>query len=228
VTRDRLLDNGAYQALQTMVRYAIDYYAMQEAKRAFEELEARRDVEPAHEKLERIREIVEEQRENLSTPAYRELTETITEALETTRVETDVVGRQAGLLGSLATAGIAALAFEHEIGQQFGILDEVVEDLRSLGSRARAAPAKLTEIASRLEEFVRRARATRALFSHLLDEESREERVRYKVRAFVEDVIDRMTVLAKGWSRMLPTLTMPFAFPKEPWPNGPPFFKTCS
>lgn len=194
VTRDRLVDNRGYQALRDIVRYSLDFYAMQEAKRAIADLETRRDVEPAHEKLQRIRELIESQSENLSAPAYRELRATVTEVLELDQIETESVGRQAGLLGSLATAGITALAFEHEISQQFGILDEVLKSLRSVRVQG---PAQLARIADRIAGFLARARATRALFSHLLDQESREERTRYKARMLIADIVARVKILVK-------------------------------
>ena len=56
VTRDRLVDNKSFQQLTDLVRYAVDFYAMQEAKRALESAEAAQLV--AGEKFKRVEDVL--------------------------------------------------------------------------------------------------------------------------------------------------------------------------
>ncbi len=198
VTRDRLVDNRAFRALRDMVRYALDFYAMEEAKRAYERAKALGEVEPVSRKFERVDQVLAEHREDLPKPLYEELRSQVKEAIQASESEAEATVRQAGLLGSLATAGIAALAYQHEATQQFRLLEEAVNRLRGLRIMDKSAPRRLAEIANYLAEWIQRARATRSLFSHLLDKPSREVGGRYKARPLIKGVIDRMDVLVRG------------------------------
>ncbi len=198
VTRDRLVDNRAFRTLQEMVRYALDFYAMEEAKRAYEKAKTERDVEPVSRKFERVDEVLAQHKEEIPKPVYEKLRTHVNEAIQASETEAEATVRQAGLLGSLATAGIAALAYQHEAGQQFQIVEEAVSGLKSLRIKDKSARRRLAEIADHLLEWIQRARATRALFTHLLDKQSREARVRYKARSLIDGVVDQMGVLLRG------------------------------
>lgn len=198
VTRDRLVDNRAFRTLRDMVRYALDFYAMEEAKRAYERAKAQGEVEPVSRKFERIDEVLAQHKEDLPKPLYEKLRTRVKEAIQASDTEAEATVRQAGLLGSLATAGIAALAYQHEATQQFRLLEEAVSRLKGLRVTDKSVSRRLAEITDHLAEWIQRARATRALFSHLLDDQSREVRDRYKARSLISGVIDRMGVLLRG------------------------------
>lgn len=198
VTRDRLVDNRAFRSLRDMVRYALDFYAMEEAKRAYRRAAALREVEPVSRKFERVDEVLAQHKKDLPKPLYEELRSHVKEAIQASETEAEATVRKAGLLGSLATAGIASLAYQHEATQQFRLLEEAVDRLRGLRIKDKSAARRTAEIADYLAEWVQRARATRALFSHLLEKQSREVRDRYKARSLVNGVVDRMTVLLRG------------------------------
>jgi len=198
VTRDRLVDNRSFRTLRDMVRYALDFYAMEEAKRAFARAEAQRAVEPVTRKFERVEEVLAQHKSNLPEPIYEELRTHVREAIQASESEAEATVRQAGLLGSLATAGIAALAYQHEATQQFRLLEDAITRLREFRINDKSAPQKLAEITEHLTEWIQRARATRALFSHLLDPQSREARDRFKARNLISGVVERMGILVRG------------------------------
>jgi signal transduction histidine kinase len=197
VTRDRLVDNEAFQSLVIIVRWALDYYAVEEAKRAFAETEALRATEPLQRKVERVDEVIEQFKDDIPKPIYAKLRREIHSVLEATESEAAVIARQVGLLGALATAGISALAFEHELAKQFQALSEISEQLRTFKTDRRTGE-QLIVISNRIEEWLERGRATRALFSHLLDEESREDRSRFKAKQVLESIVNNIAVLLRG------------------------------
>lgn len=198
VSRDRLADNRPYRKLLGMVRWALDFYAMEEKRRNLEEYLRRRPVEPVREKFERVDQVLVRYQDDIPEPVYRTLRAQVQEAIDASETEAEVMARQAGLLGSLATAGMSALAYEHEVQKQYVLLEEVAEQLAGLRIRDGATHERLNKIVASIDEWLLRARATRRLFSHLLDEEDREVRARFKAGRLVRDVTERMGILLRG------------------------------
>lgn len=198
VTRDRLLENKAYEALVYVVRYAMDFYAMQQARRKFEEAEQAYVVESPRQKFENVDRVLQDIRETLPPPVYEELRVNVREAIEASEIETNAYRQRTGLLGALATAGMSALAIEHEVQKQYTILETVIYDLRKIRIRDESAIIQLTSVADQIDEWIRRVRATRSLFSHLLDEESREAQARFKAKPLLRDLVDQVGILLRG------------------------------
>lgn len=198
VTRDRLVDNAAFQDLQDIVRTALDYYAVQQKRRVLEEAEAVQPIEAVSAKFERVDQVLALYHDEIPEPIFDKLREHVEEAIHASESEADVVTRQVGLMGSLATAGISALAYEHEVTKQFHLLEDVTDELKAIRVKDRATRRRLDEISSRLNEWLERARATRSLFSHLMNEENRNARARFKAKALVDKVKEQMGVLLRG------------------------------
>ncbi len=198
ISRDRLVDNGAYRILRAIVRTALDFYAMQEARRAVEEIEALRPVESTSEKFERVDRVLTHYENAIPERVFKELRRHVQEAIRVSETESEEVVRHIGLLGSLATAGISALAYQHEVTKQFHLLDSIIEQLRSLRISDRKAQNRLNDAADQMSNWLKRARSMRSLFSYLLDEENREAKGRFKAKDLVGEVLRQMNVLIKG------------------------------
>ena len=127
ITRDRLVDNRAFSGLRRLVRWAIDYYAMQQTRRKLAEA---RPAEPIRSKVEKLEKVLDRFEAEMPPPVFMELKTRVREAAEASQTEAEAVAQQIGLLAPLATAGMCALAYEHEVGKQFSILDSVVDRLK--------------------------------------------------------------------------------------------------
>jgi signal transduction histidine kinase len=198
VTRDRLTDNKAFENLRDAVRWALDFYAMQEAARAAKVAELKRDVEPVSIKIDRIEDVIERNKADLPKPVFLTLRKQVREAVEASEAESEAVTRRTGLLGALATAGISAVAFEHEVTKQFHLLEDMAHRLKRIGSNSAITRQHLNELAVELEEWLTRVRHTYALFAHLKDESNREIVTRPQARSLVEQVRDQVHVFARG------------------------------
>jgi signal transduction histidine kinase len=198
VSRDRLVDNHAFKALHDIVRTALDFYALEEAKRNFRESEALKKTEPLREKFERVDEVLSRYEREIPEPIFNDLRDQVRGAIDASEAESQAITQQVGLLGSLATAGISALAYEHEVAKQFSLLDEVEEKLSSIKVRDKKTQQQLKSLATDLSEWLERARATRALFSSLMEEENRTVRSRFKARPLVEQINSQMGILLRG------------------------------
>ena len=212
VTRDRLVDNDAFQGLKQLVRYALDYYAMEEFKRGMQRAEAERGV--AQETFTRVEEVLSAHRSEIAPPVYVALRKHVKEAIRATEAEKEATVQHMGLLGALATAGISAVAYEHESSKQLLVLEDIaaqMKDMRFPGG----AGARVGELAQRLLSWVQRARSLRALFSHVMQEEDRQRKARYKARSVIDQIKTQMVVLTRGIDIQTggvdPTLLLPKA-----------------
>jgi C4-dicarboxylate-specific signal transduction histidine kinase len=94
----------------------------------------------------------------------------------------ELMGQNMNLLGALATAGMFALAFEHEIARQLTVLE-------TLSARVRASSKMSAELSDELDKWIKRVRQTRTIFSSLSDEESRRKRQRFNARSAIEQFL---------------------------------------
>ncbi len=192
VTRDRLADNRGFGDLRRFVRTALDFYAVQETLRNQERV-ASVGREPAPAKARRVREVLERHRHEIPASAYRALGKEIDGVLEAVSTEAEAQAAQAGLLGALATAGITAIASEHEFNRQLSELEALARAL----TRAKTL-AEAREVAEQMRQAVASARASRQLFSHLLDEGDREERHALRARAVLDATRDQLRHFMRG------------------------------
>jgi signal transduction histidine kinase len=198
ITRDRLVDNSAFDNLRDIVRYALDYYSMREYMRGWDRFQASRPIEPIREKFVRVEQVLERHREDIPQRVYETLRTQVQDAIRTSETEAELKAQQVGLLGALATAGISALAYEHEVNKQFRLLEEVIKQLEAIKITDQNAQNFLSDLRESLTEWLDRARGTRALFSPLLEEESRTTKARFKAKILVEDVKEQMRIFLRG------------------------------
>jgi signal transduction histidine kinase len=191
VTRDRLADNGGFRDLRRLVRTALDFYAVQETLRKRAAVESV-GHEPPPAKALRVREVLERHRQEISTSAYRALGEEIDGVVESVQTEAEKQAAQVGLLGSLATAGMTAIAFEHEFARQLSALDALARKLTRANTidEARA-------LADEVRQAVASARASRQLFTYV-DEGDRQERHPLRARAVLDGTRDQLRHFMRG------------------------------
>jgi signal transduction histidine kinase len=173
VSRDRLVDNGAFQELQHCVRLAIEWYAMRETVRKVRAAEREiSSFEKPTEKLKTISQIIHTYEKHLPKGEGRRLLNEIEEVVEIENAGQELLGQNVNLLGALATAGMFALSFEHEIGRQLAMLEGMAKRLSTLGKPG-------IELGKEFEAWIARVRQTRSIFTALSDEESRQKRQRF-------------------------------------------------
>lgn len=181
VSRDRLVDNRAYRDLVSIVRWAIDYYASNEAKRALARV--RLDDKEPDDRVTAVTQALAPYRNELPASVYRAVQSNVKALARAAVVERQRVSGHLGLLGALATAGMSALAYEHEVTKQLHLLSRLARRLDEADRDVEVA-----DIAAELKEWVTRARSTRALFAPLLDAENRDKAAPYLARSVLADV----------------------------------------
>ncbi len=195
ISRDRLVDNDAYRQLKRAVRVAVDYYATRVRVRRYREWEMDRYlIEPA-ERIDRVRKVLVSYEREIPDTVFTELSTRIEDAVAAEKAAQRSSEEEKALLGALASAGMAALALEHEVGKELTELDNLIEDLE-----VRAAASNFEElegIISALKSWSNRVRDTRRIFSPLMDEGSRKTAQRYKAGATISQVKRNMRSLLR-------------------------------
>lgn len=198
VTRDRLIDNKAYEQLRDVVRAAVDFYAITEARRVFTEKQQLLSTETPTKKLERIEEVLDRFKTEIPEPVYKELRSGLGEAMASSESEAEARASQIALLAPLATAGMAALAYEHEVGKQLSLLTGLADRLDQMVLDEGPSGTDLAEIRDRLRKWITQARDTRRLFTHLLEEENREREYRLRARPLLQSIAEQSATLLRG------------------------------
>lgn len=196
ITRDRLMKTKAYDDLVYIIRYAFDQYAYDEALRKYEESAKGKPTERISERLERVEEVLATYKPQIPEPVYKELTTSVRKAVSAAKSEQEGSLTRLSLLAPLATAGISAIAIQHELRKQFAWLQQTIEHLRSISIDDERVMSELHGIANELESWLERARATNAIFDYISGETIR-ERKRYRARIVVEEVLRQLSFLAR-------------------------------
>ena len=117
--------------MHTAIRYALHWYANETARRKIETKEREKSTEPTSLKFERVEQVLEEYESEIPKKAYQEVYKKVQEA--TTAAEKDqeiaFLSRWV-LLAPLATAGISALSYQHELKKQFAYIEDTIHKMQ--------------------------------------------------------------------------------------------------
>ena len=210
ITRDRLTETTAYQDLEFLVRYAIDWYANETAKRKIKAKKREVSTEPTSLKFERVEQVLEEYEEEIPKNIYQEIHEKVQEATITAKTNQELVLEQMGLLAPLATAGISALSYQHELRKQFTYIEDAIDRIKTVQTLVSLPPdssnkvrelelqKNLTSLSTDLSLWLERAKATNSLFDYIADGENTKLRHRFRAISVIKDIAAQTSFLARG------------------------------
>ena len=210
ITRDRLIETPAYEDLVSMVRYAIDWYANETARRKIEAKKREVSSEPTSLKFERVEQVLEEYEPEIPQNIYQEIYEKVQEATLTAKTNQELVLEQMGLLAPLATAGISALSYQHELKKQFTYIEDAIDRIKTVQTLASFLPysskkageleleQNLNSLNADLSSWLERAKATNSLFDYIADAENTKLRHRFRAMPVIKDIAAQTVFLARG------------------------------
>lgn len=194
VSRDRLVANKAFSALKDAVRQSIDYYAALKRRREAEKVEVVRPSERPESKLRRLRKLVDDAisayPEDETIAAIEAELDDVDASLEKVR-ESDEASRV--VLGPLASAGMAALAIEHETRKEMAAVRSKLHKLLEI-AKVNDLP-DLQDTATELSRWIDRLEATRNIFLPMMDAEDRERIEPLECEAVARTVVDNIRPL---------------------------------
>ena len=225
ITRDRLEDNNALKNLVKVIRWAMDLYANEEARRVSEEAEANRNIESPKQKFEKVEEVLEKHREEIPEKIYKDLSIGIQTATKAADSEAEATVKRISLLGPLATAGISSLAYQHELKRQFRSIDDIISRIDTISVKDHETQKILFQVKEDLASWVNSARATNALFAYLSDAENIQTRKRFKAKVVIDDIKDQVSILGRGIPIQTSRLDERLLLPKATFPEWSSIFQ---
>jgi signal transduction histidine kinase len=169
-SRDRLVDNRAFKDLQRGVRTTLDWYANRRAARVYREKEEAGEAERVTTAAEELEDVATSLEPKLPKKDFKALVEVVDKVRAAGHAESTQRERQTRLMATLASAGAASLAYEHEVGKQFRRLERISRELKR---KAKADP-DLQPLSEELQDWLKQAKRSRNLFSPIMEEEKRE------------------------------------------------------
>lgn len=205
ITRDRLAETVAYTDLMRVVRYAIDWYANETARRKIEAKKREVSTEPTSLKFERVEQVLEEYEPEIPKNVYQKVYEKVQEATITAKTNQELVLEQMGLLAPLATAGISALSYQHELKKQFTYIEDAIDRIKVVTFQLDSSNAakelelqqNLDSLSVDLSSWLDRAKATNSLFDYIADAENTKLRHRFRATPVIKDITAQTTFLAR-------------------------------
>ena len=196
ITRDRLDESSdTFSNLVNTIRWAMHFYAMEEYRRT-ELRQNQQKIEPL--KFQKVEDTLVKYQNELPKETYEKIRVDVRKAAEDIESSTESTLKQVTLLGSLATAGISSLAYQHELQKQFEIIKGIIKRLESVKVEDEDLRKDLNVLKEDLSSWVDRAMSTNALFSYLADTENREDKERFSAKTIVDEIKKQVKFLAKG------------------------------
>lgn len=185
--RDRLAPNSAFKQLRDLVRFGLDLYANRYRAVSDDVAQKQRGKERPSRVLAKALSTLDTYKTEMPKAAYRDVRREVVAARTAVEKESEAIDSRASLLAPLATAGMAALAMNHELSNDSARLKELAQFLQEL---AEVNPSKEMENAVKtMQEYRTSFDAFCRLFSPLADPEEREAVQRLGVESVVGQVV---------------------------------------
>ena len=196
ITRDRLTEETiSYKDLVTTVRYALDWYANETARR--KNVNKNPSPEPTSSKLERVEQVLEAYEPDIPKEVYQDIYKKVQEATIAAENDQERTLEQMGLLAPLATAGISALSYQHEIKKQFTYIQDTINRMQNIQTTNSELQKNLHSLSAGLASWLNRAKATNLLFDYIADTENT-LRHSLRAKAVIEEITNQTSILARG------------------------------
>ena len=197
ITRDRLVEAPAFAELRDLIRQAIHWYANEKARRRLADEFA---VGPPTVTIRsrHFQEALDRARPHLSAEVAGDLEDAYRQSVAANKGVTEEAERRASALGAFATAGIAAIGYQHELSRQFLLLEHVADILPEAARDDEQVRSRLVELQSSLCQIVKRTREVGFLFAHLVDRENMQEVRTFSARRTVENIVTQVSSIQPG------------------------------
>jgi signal transduction histidine kinase len=193
-SRDRLVDNRAFEDLRLGVRTTLDWYANRQAARVYRSKEESGEAERISTATEQLEDVASSLEPKLPKGDYKALSQAVETVRAAEDAETSQRDHQTRLMATLASAGAASLVYEHEVGKQFRRLERISRELK----RKAKLDADLQPLAEELQDWLRQAKRSRSLFSPILEEEKREAAKALPAAKTVRQIVHDLDLILEG------------------------------
>ena len=198
VSRDRLVGNEAFSQLRDAVRFALDYYSTRLAALRYEEKAAQQSVETPQSLVENVWDVLDRHEDVIPKPISAEIKTELTKTIDSVREQSEWTRTQSGLLGAMATVGATALAFDHQLNQQLGVLEHHAATLREAIKTNPELEQSIGVVSTNIARWIKDVRDTRVVFSPIADERNRNAVERFLAKPLVQTLSDNLRTILRN------------------------------
>ena len=218
VSRDRLVRNEAFHQLRDAVRFALDYYSTRLAVLRYEEKATQRDVETPQGLIEDVWGVLERHEDEIPEPVVAELRTALNKTIESVREQSEWTKNQAGLLGAMATVGATALAFDHQLNQQLGVLEHHAITLEEAIKSNPELKQSIGIVSANISRWIRDVRDTRVIFSPVSDERNRTAVARFRAKQMIQALSSNLRTILRDVKVDVSLVDRDLLLPKASFP----------
>lgn len=198
VTRDRFIDNDAMSDLRECVRWGLDYYAYLTSAKKYRAAHpgGSETIKPTGPVFDEIRQRLADLRAEVPAQAavgLERIDSQVEELFEIDQRREQRFRRERVLLGALATAGMGAIALEHELGKELTALRAAVDGLEII-----PASPEIAKVRKSLEALITRITDARKLLSPLMEPENRDHVAPMRVKPLVDGIVGDLRPLLRS------------------------------
>ncbi len=187
ITRDRLEESRALDRLRAVIRASLHWYG--NLRMRIHEQQAGKPVKPRRAVLD-LEEALRVYKDDMPAGIHRELERVARKTARTVREAEGNASRQLAALSGYATAGVAAIAYHHEVVHQLAEIEDLANELEKTGEAP--SPTQMQSLRERILAWATRVRQLRNLFAPYLGEENVQEERRYRAKAIVDAVLSQV------------------------------------
>ncbi len=207
VTRDRLVANQPYQCLLNAVRWSLDYYATRQRLHEHERTQLERPRRSPTDVAGRVRSLVQEVRHSYpNDEMLAELEDECNRLSKTITKDREAAEATQALLAPLASAGMAALALEHETRKEMRRVQALLKQLRRAARDL--GDMDVQNLTDEIGAWIRRSERSRRLFTPLLGHDDRIEVESLSALRVLTQVVENVRPL-------IPSVALSFDLPKD-------------
>ncbi|HEV2137776.1 MAG TPA: ATP-binding protein [Nitrososphaerales archaeon] len=195
ITRDRLQEGRALEQLVFLVRWALDFYAYEVAKRESASRGKEGDVRSL--KATSLQQVLEKYEDQIDGKVYKNIEREALKVAQEYETKAEIQKNKASSLGPLATAGITTLAAQHEIKRQFSVFEDLLDRLGKVRPADAGSKETLASLQRDLKAFFDRLKQTYNLFSNF-DARDLSDRRRLPAKKTIDMIADQLAVLMRG------------------------------
>lgn len=198
LTRDRLITNKSFDSLVYMVRWAFHYYANLSYVKRQKRIKVADYIPPVTEVFEDVKGQLQALHNDVPKAAQarvQTVLKSLIKAEDYERKREESLANEKILLGALATAGMSALALEHELGKELVALRGKLNELRLRSGKIDVT--ELHPLVESIQEWINRASNTQSLFSPLMNETDRETRMYMSTKKVVRQIASNSQLLLR-------------------------------
>ena len=171
--------------------------------------------EPTSLKLERVEQVLEEYESKIPKEVYQEIYKKVREATIAVEKDQERALKQMGILAPLATAGISALSYQHELRKQFTYIEKTINRMQNIETISSELQNNLQSLSTELTSWLKRAKATNLLFDYIADTENIQQKQNLRARGVIEEITNQTSFLARdteiNYSQIDSNLCLPAA-----------------